>query len=276
MAERLSLIYAVTTQTCAELAASLGTNIFGMSIFAVLLWCAFVVFIGWLIVLLIHRRLLKTWVNGLFHVTLLLSLCLLAFSIRLMQIDDNNIPDGTLMTEIHVVDLSTGEARYAPRVQIFNDYSRWIIGPYEGEHEVEIINWEPRCVWLEEGVIIGNAYPIQIDGYFDMSDNEKVRALRSRNRYYPSAWGAKFPYKYVGSIFTGNTGMETLRDMQVRRPLTEAERERFLAKQTCLQKVENRYAPENCTYNFIEDIEAYWIDYEMEKLGVTERTLQGR
>lgn len=285
---RLLLVHAITQSACAEMAASFGQAEFGLPLFDLLFWLSVLMGVFWAAIAIAHRPVLRRKVNMFFHVILLGCILLLMANFRMMHLEDNIRPDGTLGTVRMVLDEASGAPQYFPLEEPGQAYRFWQIGDFDNrQHGQELT--EQRCVWLDRNLIqdsvtfLDRKTYIEIPGYGAMTSQERQDYYdvyrRNRQIYSIGPWyqmsALEMLHGFKILVFTEDTGMSILRDRQIYRSMTVEERVRFIDKQACFKTQFDVYPAKDCTDRLLFDSSQYWLDQEMDKLGVTKRTLRG-
>ena len=266
---RLIQIYAVVTSPCAEMAAAIGQSGSGSSAFDLFFWVSVLTGLYWAVIGAAFWRTLWRSKSALFHSALLICIALLMANFRMMHMDNNMPPDGTLAIEATVVDRSSGKDQYYQAHGYGEKYSRWVLSEALAKEGAYYQNTQ-HCVWLSRNLIVDD-YVGRIDGYGALLFEEK-HALFESIMASPHKIALKNPptsfVKEIKAIWLGAvktiSPLETLQERQVYRPLTPKERARFIAKQQCIHDTAFTSTQiRKCQYYWVYDYQAANFDFYM-------------
>lgn len=194
---RILAVHAITTLPCGEMVADFGAGAIGVPVFQLFFYICLLLAGLWIIITLSYWRVIRKNLIDFLHLVLLLLIAMLGVSFRLLHIPENIPPDGTLGVEHMVWD------RAQNKLVVLDDmtpkWGEWIMGQSD-------ISISPRCVWLERGLITGDRH-VPYQPYRDLLSSYNIKPWVSLNDVHKS---------------------------QNYRPLTEAERDRFLRQKACM------------------------------------------
>ena len=124
---RLIQIYAVVTSPCAEMAAAIGQSGSGPSAFDLFFWISVLTGLYWAVVSAAFWRTLWRSKSALFHSALLVCILLLMANFRMMHMDNNMPPDGTLAIKPTIVDGANGVDKYYQDFSYGDQYGSWSV-----------------------------------------------------------------------------------------------------------------------------------------------------
>lgn len=258
------LMFAIVTSSCAEAIAAFGQSYSNLSTFDLLFWISVLMAAFWVVISFVFWKFLRRPIIILFHLSLFFSIFLLMASFKLVHIDNNIPPDGTLAVGQTVRDMSSGEPRYAPLDWNGNQFGKWYLGKTNITDDIWYHRNTQRCVWLDRNIIMDAEY-IDIDGYIDAPIEDKREMYNGQLKSY-EPWKSLTTFEQVKLLYSGvfedAPSMQSLRSRQQYRPLFDEERARFIEKQRCFE--ENASEPKRysiCEYYWGEDMDGAYMSW---------------
>ena len=240
---RLFYIYAVTTSSCADLAANFGAGPSSPPAFKQMFTISLLLFVFWITLMVFRPKRPRTIANFAYSGTMLLGILMIGYSAYHMSIwDKPNVPDGTLAVTDGVWTIESGHRVWKPQP--------FLLMPFLDNNDQPFYEARPRaqkCVWLNDGLIsVGNDPFVKNYSIYMEKLNLDLELSRGhrRTQYYEANW---HPVTFAEFFQIGTrrkSHIQTLRNYQEHvRPLTNEERERFMEKRRCIKRAYRAGSP---------------------------------
>lgn len=237
------MVYAIITMPCADYAANFGVGFANPPAFKIMFYIS-ILMLGFLLTLVIcEPRRRNSIPNIIWQFVLLLCILLMGHSSFHMSIwGKSAFPDGTIAVANGIWGTKNGE-RVWSSIPLNPQIYELVGGGIGIDQEYRA----QRCVWLNDGLVSVGKDPLvgELDGFIEEIRQKWVTGELNSHPIYPE-WPVISGAEYIDIFLYKKSQIETLRqNSEFLRPLSNAERERFLAKQKCLQ--ENAYDPSSGT-----------------------------
>lgn len=244
-----SLFTTLFSSQCMEQVANFGATATSPPILLAMYYVALVLFLFWCALLISSVRSKPTWWRFTWDAITGLSIIIICtiFS-NFVLWGSSSAPDGTL---------AIGKGIWVTQ----NNHKQWVKTPFKqiepeiaGEQTLYYSEYRSRqCVWLSENKItVGSFTPEykNLNAYLTERNQSLLRAPKAFPFWKPDGFLTNFSAAFKA---VGRNQIQRARDNQQYRPLTPAERTKFLEKQRCMKKSYETHIENFVLYRDVEE-----------------------